>query len=112
MSVYRRALTLAVVCAAALVLVPLQAQNGSQGQDQKQDNGRFHRHQGKKVPNSYIVVLDQDATLDGDEARAAADADDVILKTRTGRVKHVYAHALNGFAAEMSEEDAIALSND
>ena len=44
--------------------------------------------------------------------RAAADADQAILKTRTGRVKHVYAHALVGFSAEMSEEDAIALADD
>jgi len=115
MNVYRRALTLAVVCAAALVLVPVQAQNGlelGQLQSLGQNNGRFHRHPDKKIANSYIVVFDQDQTPDVDEQRVAAEADDVVLKTRTGRVKHVYAHALNGFSAEMSEDEAIALSND
>jgi subtilisin family serine protease len=29
-----------------------------------------------------------------------------------GKMKHVFQHAINGFAAEMSEEDAEALSND
>src|SRR6185295_11818544 len=29
-----------------------------------------------------------------------------------GRKKHVYAHAISGFSAEMSEEDALALSRD
>jgi subtilisin family serine protease len=116
MNVYRRALTLAVVCAAALVLVPVQAQNGfelGQGQLLGQGNGRFHRHPDKKIPNNYIVVLDQDASAqDANELQTASDADELILKTRTGRVKHVYAHALKGFAAEMSEEEAIELSKD
>ena len=113
MNAYRRALTLAVVCAAALVLVPLQAQNGNGFGQGQSNNGRFHRHPGRAIANNYIVVLDQDPTLvDGDAARAAADADEVIVRTRTGRVRHVFAHALNGFSAEMSEEDAIALSDD
>jgi hypothetical protein len=88
MNVYRRAVTLAAVCAAALLLAPLQAQQGF-GQ-QERGNGRFHRHPGKKIPNNYIVVFDQDATPDGDEAKVAADADDVILKTQSGRVRHVF----------------------
>jgi subtilisin family serine protease len=113
MNRYRRALTFVAVCAAAVVLVPLQAQQGfGLGNGQGQGNGRFHRHQGKKIPNSYIVVFDQDPDPDGDDLKAAADADDVILKTQTGRVKHVYAHAINGFSAEMSEDEAIALSDD
>jgi len=116
MNVYRRALTLAVVCAAALVLVPVHAQNPfdfSPTQDLKPgSNGRFHRHPGKTVPNSYIVVFDQDQAPDVDEQQIAAEADDVVLKTRTGRLTHVYAHAIRGFAAQMTEAEAIALSND
>jgi subtilisin family serine protease len=106
-------LTLAVVCAAALTLAPLGAQNGNgEGQGQDQGNGKLRRHQGKKIPNNYIVVLDQDPTGDGDEGKAAADADEVIGKTRSGKVKHVYAHAIVGFSAEMTEEDAIVVSDD
>jgi subtilisin family serine protease len=109
MKLYRSTLSLLAVCAAAaLMLVPVGAQKGD-----GQGNGRFLRHPGKNIPNNYIVVLDQDAVgKDADFGRAAADADQAILKTRTGRVKHVYAHALVGFSAEMSEEDAIALSDD
>jgi len=109
MKLYRGTLSLLAVCAAAaLMFVPVGAQRGGD-----QGNGRFHRHPGKNIPNSYIVVLDQDAVgKDADFGRAAADADQAILKTRTGRVKHVYAHALNGFSAEMSEDEAIALADD
>ena len=109
MKSYRRALTLAAVCAAALMLVPLHAQ---QDNGQGQGHGKFHRQSGKKIPNNYIVVLDKDPTPDGDEAEAAADADDVILKTQSGRVTHVFSHAINGFSAEMSEDDALALADD
>jgi subtilisin family serine protease len=114
MKFFRRTLSLLAVCAAALMFVPVDAQQGdAQLQGQRQGNGRFHRHPGKNIPNNYIVVLDQDAVgAAADFGRAAADADQAILKTRTGRIKHVYAHALVGFSAEMSEEDAIALSND
>jgi subtilisin family serine protease len=76
------------------------------------ENARFHR-QANRIPNNYIVVLDQDATgAAADPGAAAAEAEQVIAATATGRLTHVYAHALSGFAAEMSEEDAIALSRD
>ncbi len=123
MRVHRGALSLAVVCAATLLFVPVRAHQ-EVGQDQaaefaradrggNQDSPRFHRHNETKIPNNYIVVLDQDATgTAGDFAVAAAEADQVILRTSSGRVKHVFAHAINGFSAEMTEDDAIALSND
>jgi subtilisin family serine protease len=100
------------------MLVPVGAQqNGLQLQLQPGDpgggQGRFLRHPGRNIANSYIVVLDRDVTPDAaDEAGVAFEASQVILGTMTGRVKHVYAHALNGFAAEMSEAEAIALSDD
>jgi subtilisin family serine protease len=83
------------------------------GRGRTQDSPRFRRHQGKRVPNHYIVVLDQDATgAAGDPGLAAADADQMILGTLSGRVRHVYAHAIHGFSAEMTEAEAVALSND
>jgi aqualysin 1 len=36
----------------------------------------------------------------------------VVSSTASGRVKDVYTHAINGFSAEMTEADALALSND
>jgi aqualysin 1 len=123
MRLYPRTISLVAVCAATLMFAPVRAQQDGrpdQAADSAQaDSGanqgtaRFHRHQDKKIANSYIVVLDQDSTGTGaDPGLAAADADEVILSTATGRVKHVYANALHGFSAEMSEDDALALSND
>ncbi len=114
MRVHRATLSVAAVCAAVLMFVPLRAQQEPAGAAAQGANGnaRFHR-KAVNIPNNYIVVLDQDATgTDADAAATAAEAEQVIAGTATGRLKHVYAHALSGFAAEMSEEDAIALSND
>jgi aqualysin 1 len=118
MKTYRGALSLAAVCAAALMLAPVGAQQDSlqlqlQPGDRGGGQGRFLRHPGRNIANSYIVVFDRDASPDtADEAAVAFDADQAILRTAAGRVKHVYAHALNGFAAEMTEAEAIALSED
>ena len=107
MTRYRGAVTLIAVCAAILMLVPAGAQ-----QDGGQGNGKFHR-QAKKIANQYIVVLDEDPTgAAGDFGEAAAAADRKIAKTRSGRVKDVYAYALRGFSAEMTEEDALLLADD
>ena len=110
MRLYRGSLSLAAVCAAALMLVTVRAQQDLPAQ--AADQARFHRHQ-NKIANNYIVVLDQDAVGSGADVGAAeAEADSVIATTATGRKKHVYAHAISGFSAEMSEEDALALSRD
>jgi aqualysin 1 len=106
-----------------LVFVPVRAhQDGRQDQTagdaraggrRDQDSPRFRRHQGRKIPNHYIVVLDQDAMGPaGEPWRAAIDADQVILSTFSGRVRHVYAHAIHGFSAEMTEAEALAVSDD
>jgi aqualysin 1 len=111
MRLNRGTVSLAAVCAAALMFVPVRAQQDLPGQ--AVDQARFHRHQGNNIPDNYIVVLDQDAVGPGaDEAAAAAEAEQVISSTASGRLKHVYAHAISGFSAEMSEADALALSND
>jgi aqualysin 1 len=122
---YRAALSVIVVCAALLTLTPALAQqddSGRQGSvrgqnarpDDDQDPPRFHRKGPNRIANRYIVVLDQDpAGTAGDFGTTAAEADEVVARrTRGGRVRHVYAHAISGFSAEMDEDDALALSQD
>lgn len=122
MKLYRGSLSLVAICAATLMFVPLrahqderpgQAPDAAPDRGGNQDTARFHRHPGNKIANNYIVVLDQDAPgAAADPGAAAADADELIVNTSSGRVKHVYANALRGFSAEMTEGDALALSND
>jgi subtilisin family serine protease len=70
------------------------------------------RKNAKKIPNHYIVVLD-DAVIGerGDNSIAGYMADD-MARLYHGKLKHVYKHALNGFSVEMSEADAEAMSQD
>ncbi|HZG51927.1 MAG TPA: S8 family peptidase [Pyrinomonadaceae bacterium] len=66
----------------------------------------------KPIPNQYIVVLkDYAADPKGDDSLAGYIADD-LAGAHKGKVKKVYKHALHGFSIEMSEADALALSED
>src|SRR6185503_19441613 len=72
---------------------------------------KFHR-KADKIQNSYIVVLDDSVVGEkGLYSIAPYIAQDMSMNYG-GKLKHVYQNALNGFAAEMSEEDAERLSED
>ena len=95
-------LILAGLAAVLLVSQPARSQ-GQKGKIQKKAN---------KVENNYIVVLDD--SIVGEKGRysiAPYIASDMAT-TYKGKLKHVFQHALNGFAVEMSEEDAERLSED
>jgi subtilisin family serine protease len=53
---------------------------------------------GEPVPGQYIVVLRRDAPLE-----------DVLSASRVTRLLHTYRHALNGFAAVLTDEEVSAL---
>jgi subtilisin family serine protease len=72
---------------------------------------KLHRNS-NKIPNHYIVVLDDLVVGEkGAYSISAYVADDLAARHR-GKVQRVYQHAINGFAVEMSEADAEALSKD
>ena len=113
----RKPLHLLSVSLGALALAPALAQHdtGAQGQGRgrNQDPPRFHRAASDRVPGHYIVVLEEDGVgAAGDVSAAAARAERVIMRTPAARLTRVYAHAITGFSAEMSEEEAVALSDD
>jgi subtilisin family serine protease len=95
-------LTITFVCLMAFVSQPARTQGGK---------GKLLR-QANKIENHYIVVLDDEIVGPrGAYSIAGYIADDMAANYR-GKVKHVYKNALNGFAVEMSEKDAEALSQD
>jgi Peptidase inhibitor I9 len=101
----KRSLALVAALLATLAFMPGQAQ-----QDdirlQRPTSGKLHRKGPRAIPNQYIVVLDVDATGVADN-RALAATEAVSLTTAFGgAIREVYGHALNGFAAEMSAEEA------
>jgi subtilisin family serine protease len=65
-----------------------------------------------KIPNSYIVVLDDSVVGERGAFSIAEYVAADMAASYKGKVNHVYKHALNGFSIEMSEADAEALSRD
>ncbi|PYQ50379.1 MAG: peptidase S8, partial [Acidobacteria bacterium] len=58
----------------------------------------------KKIPNAYIVVLEDRVDVDA----AAAD----LAGLSRGQLKHVYKSALKGFALDVSDAEAAAIAQD
>ena len=65
-----------------------------------------------KIENSYIVVLDDEVVGEKGRFSIAPYIASELATTHGGKLKHVYQNALNGFAVEMTEAQAEALSND
>jgi aqualysin 1 len=80
-----------------------------------QGNGKAEkliRKASGKIHNSYIIVFEDWAAGTRGRFSQAGEMAEFMKSIYGGRIKHVYKDALNGFAAEMSEEEAIALSKD
>ena len=95
-------LILAGLCAAVFVSSPIRSQA-------KNDKLRKNAH---KIENNYIVVLDDSVVGEKGIFSIAPYIASELSLTHKGKLKHTYQHALNGFAVEMSPEDAEALSQD
>ena len=70
------------------------------------------RRNANKIENSYIVVLDDTVVGEKGIFSIAPYIASELATSHRGKIKHVYQHALNGFAVEMSAEDAERLSQD
>ena len=70
------------------------------------------RKTANKIENNYIVVLDDQWVGEKGHFSIAPYIAAEMAAFHKGNLKHVYQHALNGFAVEMSPEEAEALSQD
>lgn len=69
----------------------------------------------RPIPNHYIVVLNDNSALKNNvtgRKRVSINMSRVLTRTYGGSVNQVYDKALHGYATEMSEADAEALSHD
>ena len=72
---------------------------------------KLHKKE-KAIPGNYIVVLEDEAAGNPGRFSQADQIIDVLVSAYGGRVHARYKHALNGYAAEMTEDEALALSED
>ncbi|PYS73961.1 MAG: serine protease [Acidobacteria bacterium] len=98
--------------AALLILAGLTATLYVSAPVRSQGRGNKLYRKANKIQNSYIVVLDDEVVGEKGLYSIAPYIAEDMGNAYHGKIKHVYQHALNGFAAEMSEEDAERLSED
>ncbi|MBA4122874.1 MAG: S8 family peptidase [Acidobacteria bacterium] len=108
---------------AAFTFLPAQAQeqtieDASIPQAEKQEifnqdvKEKLIKKSDKGIPGQYIVVFkDWAAGSLGKNSRAPKLSDEMAT-VYGGKVKSKYQHALNGYAAKMTEEEALAISQD
>jgi subtilisin family serine protease len=96
------------LCVFTLAPSPTQGQNpiGSR------PDSKLIKKGSRAVPGSYIVVFNEWAVGPTGPFSQAADQAQFLSSIYGGRVKRTFQHALNGYAAEMSEDEARALSQD
>ncbi|HVF51202.1 MAG TPA: S8 family serine peptidase, partial [Pyrinomonadaceae bacterium] len=96
------------MCAAAFVPASIESRYfAAQGKSDK------FRSKGKDaIPGQYIVVLEEWATGPTGDFSQAGEVAEFLTSLHGGKLKHVYKHALNGFAVNLTPEAALALSED
>ncbi|HST20346.1 MAG TPA: protease inhibitor I9 family protein, partial [Blastocatellia bacterium] len=106
-------LTLLFVCMASLVLMPTMAQQDNlNAVGPRGESDKFLRMGKNAIPFSYIVVLDTDMDVANRDADFAAQSAFELSANYGGVITNIYDHALNGYSAQMSEAQAIKLSQD
>jgi subtilisin family serine protease len=103
---------IATIILAALFTVPAAlTPMGAQGPPDR-GPAKLHRQGTRAIPGQYIVVLQDDAEIARGDYAAVLGRINAVLRGRGAVPQHVYAHAIRGFSAFMSEEDALAIAAD
>lgn len=102
-----------MLCMVGLVSVRSQEQvSGPKGGKEKELKAKFQRKGAEAIPGQYIVVLDESVTGPTGDQSFAGEVADTLTMIYGGNIKSIYKHAINGFAVQMTEEQAQALSED
>jgi subtilisin family serine protease len=96
-------LVLAGLCAVIFLSAPVRTTEAKKDKLRKSAN---------KIENSYIVVLDDSVVGEKGMFSIAPYIAAELATNHKGKLKHVYQNAINGFAVEMTPEEAEALSQD
>jgi len=102
-------LILAGLCLSMFLSSPVKSEGGKKGIGT--ENAKLRRT-ANKIENNYIVVLDEKVIGERGRFSIAPYVAQEMVATHHGQLKHLYQHAINGFAVEMTPEEAEALSQD
>jgi subtilisin family serine protease len=105
---------LALLCAAALL--PATSHGRLPDNDKVNENRGSGKYRAKpdnaRIPDQYIVVFHDWATGEPGELSVAPGMAETMRDLYGGRVERVFKHAINGYSARMTKEEALALSED
>jgi len=99
------------LCVAAFGPVPTRGRNQSQA-DNASSQSKYRSKGETAIAGQYIVVFYDWATGPRGQTSVAPGLADTMVSIYGGQVARTYQHALNGFAAQMTQEQALALSHD
>ena len=97
------------LCVSVFLSPAVKSQGGKKGVGA--ENAKLRRT-ANKIENNYIVVLDDSIIGERGRFSIAPYVAQEMVATHRGQLKHLYQHAINGFAVEMTPEEAEALSQD
>ncbi len=75
-------------------------------------NDKLHKKGAKAIPGHYIVVYEDYAAGEAGDFSQADQLTDVVASAYNVKVNRRFNKAVNGFAGEMTEAEALALSED
>jgi subtilisin family serine protease len=108
----RKTLLLLATLALSLTVLTTSGSRSSASPAPPKAKGEKLHKKAKAIPGHYIVVLDDTAAGQPGDFSQADQVTDVLVAAYGGKVNKRFKHAINGFAAEMTEEEALALSED
>ena len=107
-------LIVVALTAATLVALSLRGESASAAAPAPQGRSanKFLSRGADRIPDQYIVVLEESAAGPLGRFNFAGQAAEALAAAYGGQVQHVYGHALNGFSVRMPEAAARRLSED
>ncbi len=105
-------LLLAALALSLTALLSANTPNTSSSASPARKNDKLHKKGAKAIPGHYIVVLEDYAAGEPGEFSQAGQLTDVLVSAYGGKVNKHFNKAINGYAAEMTEDEALALSED
>lgn len=108
----KKFLALCFSLALGLAVVAPTATRGQKPSDAGQPAAKYLSKGAAAIPGQYIVVFNDWATGERGATSVAPGLANAMRDIYGGEVTHTYQYAINGFAARMTREQALTLSND
>ncbi len=105
-------LLLAALALSLTALLSANTPNTRSSASPARKNDKLHKKGAKAIPGHYIVIYEDYAAGEAGDFSQADQLTDVVASAYNVKVNRRFNKAVNGFAGEMTEAEALALSED